>query len=142
MNAIQGRRRILLSTVLRLAVAGSFLVAGALKLKDPAAFAEQIANYQFLPALSNYLAAAIPSIELLASATLIFAKGPFRLASALTLFGLLTVFTTALLRAWALGIDLECGCFGVGSTAIGMWPVLRNLSLMTALGLSVLLQPA
>ena len=41
MNATQGRKRILLSTVLRLAVAGSFLVAGALKLKDPSAFAEQ-----------------------------------------------------------------------------------------------------
>jgi putative oxidoreductase len=141
MTATQGRSLILLSTVLRVAVAVTFLVAGALKLRDPSAFAEEIANYQFLPALSNYLASAIPSIELFASATLIFAKGPFRLASALTLFGLLGVFTAALLRAWALGIDLECGCFGVGSTAIGMWPVLRNLCLMTALGLSVLLPP-
>jgi uncharacterized membrane protein YphA (DoxX/SURF4 family) len=129
-----------LGGLLRLAGGGAFLVAGTLKLKDPSAFAEQIANYQLLPELANYLASVLPPLEVLSGLALILLKGKMRWAAATVLCGLLLVFTTALARAWALGINLECGCFGTGSTAIGPWPVLRNLSLMTAIGIALWLE--
>jgi len=131
----------LVSTVLRVSVALAFVLAGALKMRDPMAFAEQVANYQLYPTLANYVANTLPTIEITASLALLFGKGPLRHAGALTLFALLGVFTTALIRAWALGINLECGCFGVGSTQIGVWPVLRNITLMTAIVLTVMLEP-
>jgi uncharacterized membrane protein YphA (DoxX/SURF4 family) len=128
-----------ISFLLRISVALTFVIAGTLKILDPAKFAEQTSNYQFFVEYSNYVGAFLPPIEIVASIALVFSKGHWRTASFVVLFGLLGVFTTAILRAWALGINLECGCFGEGSTNIGVWPVLRNLALMTALALSVFL---
>ncbi|HEY5958521.1 MAG TPA: MauE/DoxX family redox-associated membrane protein [Polyangiaceae bacterium] len=119
--------------VLRAAVAGAFIVAAVLKLRDATAFAEQIANYQLLPELSNYLAVALPGVELIAASALLLTKAEWRWAAGLVLLGLLVVFTTAIGRAWFVGINLECGCFGVGSTHIGPWPIVRNLCLSAAL---------
>jgi uncharacterized membrane protein YphA (DoxX/SURF4 family) len=121
-------------------VAGTFIVAGTLKLQDPKAFAEQVANYQFFPELANVIAATFPSIEIVASLALVFGKGSFRIASVVTILGLLITFTVAIVRAWALGINLECGCFGEASSDIGIVPVLRNFSLITALCLSVFIE--
>ncbi|MGC4063159.1 MAG: MauE/DoxX family redox-associated membrane protein [Polyangiaceae bacterium] len=126
-----------LGFALRFACGGAFLVAGLLKLRDPAAFAEQIANYQFAPEFANYLATLLPPLEILSGLVLILLKGKMRWAAAAVLIGLLLAFTSALARAWALGINLECGCFGTGSTEIGPWPILRNLSLMAALGVAL-----
>jgi putative oxidoreductase len=123
----------LASLALRLVVAGVFGAASVLKLRGPATFAEQIGNYQLFPELSNIIALTLPSIELTAALTLIFARKHWRNAAAMVVFGLLVVFTTAIARAWSLGINLECGCFGTGSTNIGPWPILRNLSLIVAL---------
>lgn len=128
------------SGIMRLLVGAAFALAASLKLRDSAAFAEQIGNYQLLPELSNYLAATLPSIELTAALLLVLGPKLWRHAAAFVLFGLLVVFTAALLRAWATGINLECGCFGEGSTAIGPWPVLRNLGLISALLLGLVLE--
>jgi uncharacterized membrane protein YphA (DoxX/SURF4 family) len=127
----------ILSLVLRLAVAVTFIAAGTLKLLDPAKFAEQTSNYQLFVEYSNYLASVLPAIEVVASVVLVLGKGPWRTSSSVILLGLLGAFTVAILRAWALGINLECGCFGEGSTTIGIWPVLRNTALITALSLSL-----
>jgi uncharacterized membrane protein YphA (DoxX/SURF4 family) len=125
--------------LLRLVVAGTFVAAGYLKFQDPAAFAEQIANYQFMPEWSYLLATIFPPLELIAAVTLVIARRYFRVAASVVVFAMLLAFTTALVRAWALDINLECGCFGQGSPDIGIWPVLRNLGLMAALGLDFLL---
>jgi putative oxidoreductase len=125
------------SGVLRLIVAGVFGVAAILKLQNPGDFAEQIGNYQLFPELSNIVALTLPSIELTAALALLLTPRSWRHASTAILLGLLVVFTTAIARAWALGINLECGCFGSGSTNIGPWPILRNLSLIAALLLTV-----
>jgi len=103
-----------------------------LKLRDPAAFAEQTGNYQFLPELANYVAITLPSVELTAALVLILGPRLWRQGASLVFGGLLVVFTSAIARAWAMGINLECGCFGAGSTSIGPWPILRNVGLLTA----------
>ncbi len=130
----------LTSMLLRLLVGGAFALAALLKLRDPAAFAEQTGNYQFLPELSNYIAIMLPSVELTAALVLIFGPRLWRHGAAFVLGGMLVVFTAAILRAWAVGINLECGCFGVGSTHIGPGPVLRNLGLLTAILLGLYLE--
>jgi putative oxidoreductase len=130
----------LFSTSLRLLVAGIFIVAAVLKMHDPAAFAEQIANYRLWPSLSNYLAVGLPGIELMAAAVLLFGRRLWRTGALLILAGLLVVFTVAIARAWAMGLDLDCGCFGTGSTHVGPWSVLRNLGLLAALGTSFWLE--
>lgn len=131
-----GTLRSVASLVLRLVVGAAFVGAGALKLQDPAAFAEQIANYQFMPEWAYVLATVFPPLEILAGIALVVTRRAFRAAAGLVILGMLLAFTTALVRAWALGLNLECGCFGTGSTEIGIWPVLRNLSLLLALGLA------
>jgi hypothetical protein len=132
----QGRLLQLGSLLLRLTVAGTFALAAALKLRDPAAFAEQVGNYQLLPELANYIAITLPSIELTTALALVFGPRLWRQGASLVYVGLLVVFTSAIARAWAMGINLECGCFGVGSTSIGPWPILRNLGLLTAIALA------
>jgi uncharacterized membrane protein YphA (DoxX/SURF4 family) len=123
------------SLLLRLTVASTFAFAAALKLRDPAAFAEQTGNYQLFPELSNYIAITLPSIELTNALMLLFGPRQWRQAAALVFAGLLVTFTSAIARAWAMGINLECGCFGAGSTSIGPWPILRNVALLTAIAL-------
>lgn len=123
------------SLLLRLIVACTFTAAALLKLKDPAYFAEQIGNYQLFPGLSNYLAITLPSIELTSAIALVFGPRLWRHAAAIVFVGLLVVFTSAIARAWAMGINLECGCFGAGSSGIGPWPMLRNLGLLSAIAL-------
>jgi uncharacterized membrane protein YphA (DoxX/SURF4 family) len=129
-----------ISTALRIAVGATFIAAATLKFQDPAAFAEQTANYQLFPELSYAIAAMLPSIEIVASLVLIFGKSRWREAAAVIILGLLVTFTSAILRAWALGINLECGCFGEGSSSIGPVPVIRNVSLTAALVLSLFLE--
>jgi uncharacterized membrane protein YphA (DoxX/SURF4 family) len=124
------------SFLARFIVAATFLFAATSKIRDPIAFAEQTGNYQFLPELSSFVAITIPSIELVAALVLVLGRGYWRQAAAVVLFGLLLVFTTAIARAWAMGINLECGCFGSGSSHIGPIPIVRNVSLVAALVLS------
>jgi hypothetical protein len=43
------------------------------------------------------------------------------------------MFIAALGRAWMLGVNVDCGCFGQGSSHIGFWPIARNLTLLALL---------
>lgn len=124
------------SLALRLVVAAVFIDAAVSKIWDPGAFAENIGNYQFFPEISNYVAVLLPSTELLAALVLLLARKYWRDAATLAVLVMLGVFTTAIVRAWALGINTECGCFGSGSSTVGPVPVLRNTGLAAAALLS------
>jgi hypothetical protein len=78
----------------------------------------------------------LPSTELVAALVLVGAQKYWREAASLVIGGMLIVFTTAIVRAWAMGINTECGCFGSGSSTLGPVPVLRNLGLAVALAVS------
>jgi uncharacterized membrane protein YphA (DoxX/SURF4 family) len=117
---------------LRLGLGGLFVFAGASKLGDPAGFAIEISNYQLLPALAPYLAIALPPVEILAGLLLAAAPRGWRRPAALTLAGLVVLFTVAVSSALARGIDISCGCFGGGSAPVSLWTLARNVGLLAA----------
>ena len=129
-----------LGWLLRLGLAGLFLVAGALKLGDPAAFAQEIANYQLAPGLAPYLAIVLPPMEIVAALALLAGPRPWRQAGALALGALALVFTGAVATAAARGLDISCACFGAGSSAVGWTTVARNVGLVAAAALLLVLE--
>lgn len=118
----------------RLIAGGVFIYAGIIKLIDPVAFAEDIANYQAFPHWTWNLAAAIvPIAEVVGGLALV--TGFKRRASAVMLGSLTVAFIGLILSVIVRGIDLNCGCFGeaVEASRVG-WPlVLRDLGLLLAL---------
>jgi uncharacterized membrane protein YphA (DoxX/SURF4 family) len=93
---------------LRLALAGVFIYAGAVKLSDPRAFAHAIAQYDLAPeALLPLLALGLPALEILAGLGLILeVRGSLGLTAILLLF-FLAVLGYAILQ----DLDIDCGCF-------------------------------
>jgi uncharacterized membrane protein YphA (DoxX/SURF4 family) len=126
----------LVVVALRFALGALFVIAGLLKLRDPAGFAQEIANYQLAPALAPYLAVVLPTVEVVAGFSLVAAPAAWRRAGALAVAGLMVMFLAATLVVIARGVNIECGCFGTGSGPVGWSTVLRDLAL---LGLAVLL---
>ena len=99
------------SFILRLALGGVFVIAGALKLWDPASFAKDIANYRILPdGLVNLAAITLPWIEVLAGGMLM--AGLWKRSSALLIAILLALFLAGISQAVYRHLDIHCGCFG------------------------------
>jgi uncharacterized membrane protein YphA (DoxX/SURF4 family) len=121
-----------LALVLRLGLGGLLVVAGALKLRAPVAFATEIANYQLLPALAPYVAAVLPVVELLVGGALVVAPRAWRRAAALAALALLAAFTVAVGSAFFRRINIDCGCFGTGGGPITGLTLVRNVVLMAA----------
>jgi putative oxidoreductase len=120
------------SLVLRLGLAFVFAYAGVEKWRAAGDFVERIANYQFLPDLAPWVALLLPSVEIAASIAVLVFTVRWQKAGALLMLLLLLVFTVAMARAWSLGINIECGCFGKGSPSIGPLSFLRNTGLISA----------
>ena len=121
-----------LALVLRLGLGGLLVVAGALKLRAPVAFATEIANYQLLPALAPYVAALLPVVELVIGGALVVAPRAWRRAAALGALALLATFTVAVGSAFFRRINIDCGCFGTGGGPITGLTLARNVVLMAA----------
>jgi putative oxidoreductase len=128
--------------VARLALGATFAVAGVLKLRDPAAFAQDIVNYQLVPALAPIMAVVLPALEVVLGVVLIAFSSPWRRAAALVSGGLMAVFILAASTALARGLDVSCGCFGGGSGAITWTTLLRDLALLAAAALVLFLDRA
>ncbi|MCB2187832.1 MAG: hypothetical protein KQJ78_15535 [Deltaproteobacteria bacterium] len=97
--------------VVRLALAGLFLAAGALKLLDLDAFAKTIAAFGLLPGfLVPWAALLLPPLEIVAALALALDR-PLGLAA---VSGFLVLFLLVLLYALWLGLDIDCGCYGPG----------------------------
>ena len=97
--------------IARIFLAAIFVVAGALKLRDPAAFADGMAGFRLIPHWAiPLLATGIPIFEIATGTGLLL--GRFRSAAALSACGLSAAFVA--LYAWACvaGIDVRCSCFG------------------------------
>ncbi|MDD2710614.1 MAG: DoxX family protein [Verrucomicrobiae bacterium] len=94
----------------RAALAGVFLYAAILKIREPLDFADAIDGFQILSARwINLLALALPWLEAL-TALLLFA--PLRrMALGMTL-ALTVLFGVALSSAMFRGLAIDCGCFG------------------------------
>ena len=124
-----------LTLAARLVVGGLFVVAGALKLGDPTAFATEISNYRFLPALAPWLAVMLPPVELVVGAALLIAPWKWRRAAALAAMGLLVMFTVAIVHVLRAGINVDCGCFGGNTGPVSAWTAVRDLVLLASAAL-------
>jgi rhodanese-related sulfurtransferase len=97
--------------VARLIMAGIFVYASLDKIAHPAAFANDVYNYQILPdTFVNLTALVLPWLELFLGLCLL--AGIWLPGAVLTANGLLVVFLAALVFNLARGLDVNCGCFG------------------------------
>lgn len=97
--------------LLRLALGGIFIYAGALKIVDAPGFAKAVHHFQLTPwIVSVVVAVYLPWLEVLAGLALIIRRLPLGAALALVIMN--AVFLMALSSAWARGLDISCGCFG------------------------------
>lgn len=124
--------RLVVGWILRLGLGALFVLAGVLKLAQPTAFAIEIVNYRLLPGLAPYLAATLPAIEIGLGVALVAAPVAWRRAAALSMAGLLALFTVAVGQVVARGINIDCGCFGGGSGPVTGWTVTRDVALLAA----------
>ena len=115
--------------LLRLALGAVFVYAAWIKLKDPwLLFAISIDNYHVLPQWAVMtLARTLPWVELALGLLLI--AGLWRRVSTVGVSALLLVFFSLMVRAYARGDTIDCGCFGPGE-AISPITLLRDGSLL------------
>jgi uncharacterized membrane protein YphA (DoxX/SURF4 family) len=115
--------------LLRVALGALLIVAGLLKLRDPTAFATEIANYQLLPTGAAMLAAVLPAIEVVIGLSLIALSRAWRRGAAAAALALFVTFTGAVASAYFRRINIDCGCFGTGGGPISALTLARNLTL-------------
>lgn len=100
-------------TVVRLALAGVWLVSGALKAADPDQTWVAVRAYDVLPAAGvDAVAAVLPWFELALGALLLV--GLRVRVVAIVSGALLVLFVAGMAQAWARGLSIDCGCFGGG----------------------------
>ncbi|HTQ31712.1 MAG TPA: MauE/DoxX family redox-associated membrane protein [Opitutaceae bacterium] len=118
-----------LARILRTLAGGLFVVAGALKAFDPAAFATDIDHYHLLPyfALAP-LALYLPWLEIICGSAVI-AWPAFRRGALILLFALIIGFTGAIIAAMARHLDISCGCFGAATAMPLSYALVRNVIL-------------
>jgi uncharacterized membrane protein YphA (DoxX/SURF4 family) len=101
------------ATAARFLLGGVLVVAGVLKVPDPAAAVRAVRAYRVLPeALVGPVAFGLPVLEVAIGLALL--AGVFVRSAAIAAAVLLVVFIAAVASAWARGLQIDCGCFGGG----------------------------
>ena len=104
--------------VARLVVGGVWIVAGALKLPDPAESVRAVRAYQLLPeAVVPTVGHVLPIVEIVAGLLLVL--GLLTRGAAVVSLVLFAAFIFGISWAWSQGLQIECGCFGGGGTEEG-----------------------
>ena len=100
-------------------LAGIFIYAGYAKLREPwPQFAVSINSFQLVPLeWLEPMAKWVPWAELVLGLAVL--SGILLRWSALVASLVLTLFFAVLIRSYALGIDVDCGCFGSGEAHLG-----------------------
>jgi uncharacterized membrane protein YphA (DoxX/SURF4 family) len=119
----------------RVVVGGVWLVAGLLKLPDPAASVRAVRAYQLLPEAAvtpvGYL---LPLLEV--ALGLLLLVGLLTRAAGVASAVLLLAFVFGIAAAWARGLEIECGCFGgdggasAGAAEKYPWEIARDVGLL------------
>jgi uncharacterized membrane protein YphA (DoxX/SURF4 family) len=124
----------------RLLVGGVWIVAGALKLPDPAASVRAVRAYDLLPeAVVPTVGHLLPVLEMVVGVCLVL--GVLTRYVAVLAALLFAAFIIGISSAWARGLSIDCGCFGGGgadanAAAKYPWEIARDTGLLL---LSVLL---
>lgn len=122
--------------VARLVVGVVWVVAGALKLPDPAQSVAAVRAYELLPAsLVSPVGQLLPVLEVVIGLMLVF--GLLTRGAAVISAVLFAAFIVGIASAWARGIRIDCGCFGGGgfdpdATAKYPWEIGRDAALLLA----------
>jgi putative oxidoreductase len=103
----------------QLILAGIFIYAGYAKLREPwPQFAVSISTFKLVPdTWLEPMAKWVPWAELVLGLAVL--SGILLRWSALVASLVLTLFFAVLIRSYALGIDVDCGCFGSGEAHLG-----------------------
>lgn len=104
----------LLEKLCRLGLGGMFAYSAWTKIDDPGLFADAVMRYEILPTFAvGMFSLTLPMVELLAGVALVLTK--WTREAALLVTGLFVMFIAALGWALALGLEIDCGCFGLSS---------------------------
>jgi uncharacterized membrane protein YphA (DoxX/SURF4 family) len=102
-----------LATAARVLVGGVLVVAGGLKLPDPAAAERAVRAYRLLSeGLVPAAAFGLPVLEIAVGLALL--AGVFVRTAAVVSAVLLAGYIAAIGSVWARGLSIDCGCFGGG----------------------------
>jgi uncharacterized membrane protein YphA (DoxX/SURF4 family) len=119
----------------RLVVGGVWIVAGWLKLPDPAESVRAVRAYDLLPeAIVPTVGHGLPALEIIVGILVVLGAGT-RLVAAVS-FLLQIAFIIGIASAWARGLEIECGCFGGGGASASAnvtdkyaWDIARDAGL-------------
>ena len=120
--------------VARLVTGAVWIVAGALKLPDPAGSVRAVRAYELLPEVVvptvGYL---LPVCEVILGACLVL--GVMTRVSGVLSSLLFVAFIVGIAAAWARGLQIDCGCFGGGGFDAGAtekypWEIARDVGLL------------
>ena len=102
-----------LGLLARLVTGGVWMVAGAIKLPDPAASVDAVRAYQLLPeAVVPTVGQLLPVVEVVVGLALV--AGLLTRGAAVVSALLFVAFIVGIASAWARGLTIDCGCFGGG----------------------------
>lgn len=97
----------------RCLVGGVWIVAGSIKLWNPAESVQAVRAYQLLPSsIVPTVGQLLPILEVVVGAALLL--GLLTRAAAIVSSVLFAAFVVGIASAWARGITIDCGCFGGG----------------------------
>jgi protein-disulfide isomerase/uncharacterized membrane protein YphA (DoxX/SURF4 family) len=119
----------------RLVVGGVWIVAGLLKIGDPAGNVRAVRAYQLLPeSLAQLVGHALPTLEIVIGVCLVLGLVTRWVALLSSL--MLGAFIIGIASAWARGLEIECGCFGggggpaKGASGAYPWELARDAGLL------------
>ena len=120
--------------VARLVTGGVWLVAGVLKVPDPASSVRAVRAFRLLPeTVVPTVGHVLPVLEIVVGLALVlgFLTRGFGAVSAL----LQGAFIIGISSAWARGLEIRCGCFGNGgadpnASAHYPWDIARDVGLL------------
>ncbi|GAA1476282.1 DoxX family membrane protein [Nocardioides aestuarii] len=120
----------------RVVTGGVWVVAGALKLPDPAASVRAVRAYDLLPeAVVPTVGHLLPVVEVVVGLLLLLGllTRPAAVVSSL----LFVAFVVGISAAWARGMSIDCGCFGGGGFDADArekypWEIARDVGLLAA----------
>ena len=110
-----------------------WIVAGFIKVPDPAASVRAVRAYQILPeGIVPTVGHLLPVLEIAVGAALVL--GLLTRAVAVASLLLFVAFVIGIASVWARGLSIECGCFGGGGYAKGAssaypWEIARDTGL-------------
>ncbi len=128
-----------LGVLARLLLGGVWLLAGALKLADPAVSVRAVRAYDLLPeAIVPTVGRGLPALEICVGLLLVIGLVT-RVAAVMSAL-LLVAFIIGISAAWARGLQIDCGCFGGGglttdATSKYPWEIARDVGLLLLSGL-------